>query len=84
MLTAKCEASSNTGRFGELAISDQSTIGGSSESELKELTVMPAGELSARSAVITVTPVANAPKAWRSARVGSEIVLSIKKAVPIY
>ena len=45
----------------------QSTSGGSSDTEVNELTVMPVGFPDASSAVMTVTPVAKLPKAWRRA-----------------
>src|SRR5579863_5905603 len=51
-----------------------STSGGSSETDAKELAVMPCTFPGARSAVTTVTPVANWPRAWRNSRaVGGEV-----------
>ena len=41
----------------------QTTSGGSSETELKELTVRPTGGMPSGAAVITVTPVGNRPSA---------------------
>jgi hypothetical protein len=49
--------------------SDHSTSGGSSDSELKELTVRPTKRPSASQQVTRVTPVANRPSACRSVRV---------------
>ena len=46
----------------------QSSSGGSSDTEVKELAVTPTGVASGRTAVTTVTPVANRPKASRSSR----------------
>src|SRR5690349_16047222 len=48
-----------------------STRGGSSETELNELTVMPTGRPSGARAVITVTPVTNRPRQRRKARVST-------------
>src|SRR5580704_512989 len=48
--------------------------GGSSDTELKEFAVMPTGSPSGRTAVITVTPVANSPKASRSCRCVKEVL----------
>jgi hypothetical protein len=45
-----------------------STKGGSSDTELKELTVNPTGVPSAAVVVTMVTPVANIPKALRNSR----------------
>ena len=44
----------------------QSSSGGSSDTEVKELAVTPTGSPSGRTAVTTVTPVANSPNASRS------------------
>src|SRR5579862_7642106 len=48
--------------------------GGSSDTELKEFAVMPTGSPSGRTAVITVTPVANSPNASRSCRCVKEVL----------
>src|SRR6516225_2779496 len=45
-----------------------SSSGGSSDTEVKEFAVTPTGVPSGRTAVTTVTPVANRPKASRSSR----------------
>src|SRR5580704_12076157 len=51
-----------------------SSSGGSSDTELKELAVMPTGSPSGRTAVMTVTPVANSPNASRSCRCVKEVL----------
>jgi hypothetical protein len=49
------------------------TSGGSSETDAKELTVIPMGGRSALSAVMTATPVGKHPKASRKARTSNSI-----------
>ncbi len=66
-LIAKCVAASNAARLGLARRSDHSTSGGSSDSALNELTVRPKATPSAPRQVTTVTPVAKAPSAARSA-----------------
>src|SRR5204863_7614778 len=64
-LMAKYSASRNTGAQFAVRARLQSTIGGSSDTELKELTVRPAGWPSAPSVVTRQTPVGNVPSAAR-------------------
>src|SRR5579863_3178539 len=57
-----------------LLVRHHSSSGGSSETELKELTVMPTGSPSGRTAVTTVTPVAKTAKASRNCRCVKELL----------
>src|ERR1700716_3075846 len=58
-----------------LRLRHQRINGGSSDTEVNELAVVPTGSPSARTAVSTVTPVANVPKTSRSSRAGADVVV---------
>src|SRR3954462_5234530 len=75
MFTTKRSASRNTGWLG--AVSDwlHRISGGSSDTELKELTVRPCGLPWASTVVITVTPVTKEPRTWRSSRVSKGVLI---------
>src|SRR5690348_567504 len=66
--TQKWSAAMNTGKRSDALSRLHSTIGGSSETEAKELTVTPTFSPSEPCAVTTHTPVAKWPKALRKAR----------------
>ena len=69
--TAKCDAVEKTSQeCADFARHTQSS-GGSSETEVKLLAVKPRGVPSLWRVVITVTPVAKAPKAFRKALVST-------------
>src|SRR5580658_1782784 len=68
MWTAKGAAGTNAGRPLLPFDRHHKSSGGSSDTEVKELAVTPTGSPSGRTPVITVTPVANSPKASRSSR----------------
>jgi len=70
-LTAKRPALVKVSRLAELRDSENSTSGGSSETEVKLLAVSPIGAPSASSVVMMVTPVVKQPRASRRMR-GSE------------
>ena len=55
----------------------QSTNGGSSETELKLLAVIPVRAPSEPTAVMIVIPVVNAPSAWRNSRASNRLEDSI-------
>src|SRR5207253_3312159 len=67
-LTAKCDASTNAPALAAALARQTSSSGGSSETEVKLLTVSPAGDPSAPWQVTTVTPVAKQPSASRNVR----------------
>src|SRR3990170_4976115 len=68
MLTAKCLACSKAASDRDAEVSDHSTSGGSSDSELKELTVRPTYSPFGATAVTTVTPVGKHASVLRSSR----------------
>src|SRR2546426_491993 len=74
MWTAKCSASMKAGRLAELRARLHKTKGGSSDTELKLLTVRPTSRPAPSRAVTTVTPVVNAPSALRNARLSMAAV----------
>src|SRR5215475_7254767 len=66
--TQKWSAAMNSGKRSDALSRLHKTIGGSSETDAKELTVTPTASPSAPCAVMTHTPVAKWPKALRKAR----------------
>src|SRR5258708_1241968 len=74
MLTAKCLALRKVFRLNALRSRQNDTKGGSSDTEAKELTVMPTNRPSGSQVVMTAMPVANQPSALRKSR---ELKLSI-------
>jgi hypothetical protein len=58
----------------------QRTKGGSSDTEVKELTVIPIWDVSADAAVITAIPVGNQPSASRKARVSKAASASMRQS----
>src|SRR5215217_2418200 len=68
MWTAKRELSMKAGSAAEVLAKLHSTMGGSSDTELKLLAVRPTSLPSASSVVTMVTPVANEPRALRKPR----------------
>jgi len=77
--TAKCVATSKVGKLWLVRLADQSTRGGSSETDENELAVMPTS-LPSAAAVITVTPVPNCPSERRNAA-GSSLGSPASRAV---
>lgn len=73
MLTQKCATSRMCGHVVDVRAGANTTMGGSSDSELKDWQVMPCGVPSAPTAVITVIPEQNAPSTSRNC-VGSTTV----------
>src|SRR5207248_7198853 len=69
MLTTKCVPSWKAGRLCAYSELLHSTKGGFSDTELKELAVMPCGVPSRSRVVMIVTPVAKEPSALRNSRV---------------
>src|SRR5712691_12498574 len=67
-LTAKYSASRNTGALDAARDRLHSTMGGSSDTEVKELTVMPAGRPPLPKVVTRHTPVGKRPSALRKSR----------------
>src|SRR5215468_7117707 len=65
---AKCPALWKAARLYARRSRLNSTSGGSSETELKELAVMPIMPASCEAVVTTVMPVAKLPRAWRNSR----------------
>ena len=68
MVTANGEPSAKALALGLAVFKHQSTNGGSSDTDVNEFAVTPTGSPLGFQAVTTVTPVANVPKASRSAR----------------
>src|ERR1700694_3879678 len=58
-----------------LRLRHQRINGGSSDTEVNELAVVPTGSPSARTAVTTVTPVANVPQTSRSSPAAADVVV---------
>ena len=77
--TAKAAPGAKADRLLLLFVRHHSSSGGSSDTELKEFAVTPTGSPSGRTAVTTVTPVANSPKASRSCRWLNEL-----RVTPLY
>lgn len=67
MVTAKLPAARTDGHVVELNAAHSATSGGSSDTEVKELTAIPAGPSGVR-AVISTTPVVNRPRTSRNER----------------
>src|SRR6476660_6073036 len=67
-LIAKCEARVSASALAACLYRHTSSSGGSSETEVKLLTVIPAGSRSSLRQVTTVTPVAKQPSASRRVR----------------
>ncbi len=77
MLTAKWLAFRKAERFCELRARHHSTSGGFKETEVKELTVTPAGVPSLARVVTTATPVANCPSTRRNSFSSNAFVLPV-------
>jgi hypothetical protein len=68
ILTQKRPAERILGQLVELRSGRKATSGGSSDTEVKEPTAMPAGAPSGGEAVMTHTPVGYCPSTWRNQR----------------
>jgi hypothetical protein len=66
MLTQKRFAARIFGQLVELRSGKKATRGGSSETDVKDPTAIPAGVASSGAAVMTHTPVGYCPKTWRN------------------
>jgi hypothetical protein len=73
----KRPVSSNTSKLGEVETKLHNTMGGSKDTELKELAVTPTKRDCELPEVTTVTPVPKLPKAVRKSRLSQLVLLFV-------